>query len=46
MIKQKRIVPGALTALTVGTLVRKVRRDRQSQLRTSAFRRIRGRRSR
>ncbi|HEY8706044.1 MAG TPA: hypothetical protein VIL98_14920 [Gaiellaceae bacterium] len=44
MIKQKRIVPGALTALAVGTLVRKARRERPSQVRTRAFRRTGGKR--
>lgn len=44
MIKQKQIVPGALTALAVGTLVRKARRERPSSVRTRAFRRIGGKR--
>jgi hypothetical protein len=44
MIKQKQIVPGALTALAVGTLVRQARRERPSRLRTRAFRRTGGKR--
>lgn len=44
MIKQKQIVPGALTALAVGTFVRKARRDRPSQARARAFRRTVGKR--
>jgi hypothetical protein len=52
MIKQKQVVPGALAALAVGTLVQRacrgracgeaVRRGRRSEVRTHGFRRIRG----
>ena len=42
MIKQKQIVPGAFSALAVGTLVRKIRRDRPSPVHTRSFRHIRG----
>lgn len=44
MIKQKQVVPGALAALAVGTLVQRGRRNRRSHVRTHSFRRSRGRR--
>jgi hypothetical protein len=40
---RKRIVPGALAALAVGTLTKKARRDRRGRVHTHGFRRLRGR---
>jgi hypothetical protein len=40
---RKRIVPGALAALAVGTLTEKARRNRRSRVHTHGFRRLRGR---
>lgn len=43
MINQKRIVPGALAALAVGTVARKVSRERRNKARSHGFRRLTGR---
>lgn len=44
MINQKQIVPGALTALAVGTIVRRARRERPSSVRARVLRRTGGKR--